>query len=259
MTETSTPTGPDNQGSKFPWDGQPDYPACNFAFGTFMHNLRTRVTVNGRLHAETYLAAAGVIAGFAAQQALLVRAVSENDLVTLNQISPIMTKTGGFLQGRPLRCALLPETEALRNERLASVAANGAMIAGLTVAQTPKLEDRFTHVINSIGSEIEGMPSLGKEHYPGMPPKQLLKALWPFALMCLTGDAPESVVASKRLWPAQLGPASHKFWPAITAYVAGNVIHEVKDVLEPAKGLVIVMESAIYASMLDCREPSKIA
>lgn len=239
--------------ASYPWDGQSDFAACNFALGTFLNNLRGRVTVNGRLHAETYLAASGVIAGFAAQYALLTKLVAEQDDVALGQLRSVAASTGKFFQGRPLYDALVPDSTANLNERLWSVAGRGAEAAGMDTKYLPRVLDLFTHVTTAIGSEKEGMPSVAAEHYPQLPLRQLLTLLWPFASMCLTGDAPEVVAPGKRLWPAHLGPASTRFWPAITAHAAASIIHEVKGVLDPVVALRIVMESAIYGSMLDQR------
>src|SRR5688500_675536 len=53
--------------SQWPWEGQPDSAACDFAAGHLFHHLPARLTVNGGVHAETCLTAIGAIAGFAAQ------------------------------------------------------------------------------------------------------------------------------------------------------------------------------------------------
>lgn len=56
----------------FPWKGEPDDIACNLALGDLINNLPRRLTVNGRIHAETFITASGAIAGFAAQQAFFL-------------------------------------------------------------------------------------------------------------------------------------------------------------------------------------------
>jgi hypothetical protein len=43
--------------AKFPWDGDPSYVACNLATGNLANNLGSWVAHEGRLHAETYVAA----------------------------------------------------------------------------------------------------------------------------------------------------------------------------------------------------------
>ena len=76
-----------------------------------------------------------------------------------------------------------------------------------------------------------------------MPPRELLKAVWPLATMCFSGRFPN---ASR-----EYGDARPRFWPAISARAAHAFIGQVKDVLDPLTALTIVMETAIYASKLD--------
>ena len=56
--------------NRFPWSGTPAFAECNFAFGHLVQNLPRRLTVDGRVHAETYISAVGAIAGYAAQRTL---------------------------------------------------------------------------------------------------------------------------------------------------------------------------------------------
>src|SRR5215470_7347370 len=59
----------------FPWsDDRDSVVACNLAAGNLANNLPRRLTHDGRIHAETYIAAVGAIAGFAAQCSLLATA-----------------------------------------------------------------------------------------------------------------------------------------------------------------------------------------
>jgi hypothetical protein len=55
---------------EWPWQKTPDFVACNFALGHLVENLRRRLIVDGRIHAETYISAVGAIAGYAAQRTL---------------------------------------------------------------------------------------------------------------------------------------------------------------------------------------------
>src|SRR5436305_9965912 len=67
------PTGtPPGEAKLFPWPNDDAYAACNLASGNIANNLAAWVTMqDGRVHAETYVATAGAIAGYAAQQSLL--------------------------------------------------------------------------------------------------------------------------------------------------------------------------------------------
>jgi hypothetical protein len=45
--------------NQWPWTGTRDAVACNYALGHLGHNLRQRLTIEGRIHAETYISAVG--------------------------------------------------------------------------------------------------------------------------------------------------------------------------------------------------------
>jgi hypothetical protein len=66
--------GGSTSGPAFPWSGDPAVVACNLATGNLANNLQGWLVQNGRVHAETYVAAAGAIAGFTAQCSLLAAA-----------------------------------------------------------------------------------------------------------------------------------------------------------------------------------------
>lgn len=228
----------------YPWRDHHDYAACNFALGHLHHNLLNLMTIDGRIHAETCLAAIGAISGFAAQRALFARISEENDTVTISQIQSATTKNGAnFYFGEPLNQMLFPQSDADANGKLWSHAAGGAVSAGLDPNQLPQLGDFFSHVAANLGGELEGIPSVSRDHYPQLPAKELLTLTWPLALMCFGGRFPNS--------QHDFGAASARFWPAISAHVAGALITKTQPALDPAIGLTIVMESAIYASKLD--------
>ena len=130
---------------------------------------------------------------------------------------------------------LFPISREDANRKLWSIAAGGAISAGLDRSQLPKLEPMFAHVTQSLGGELEGRPSLSKEHYPIMPFGELLLIVWPLALMCFTGRLPGA--------PREFGVAGIQNWPAISARAANTFIQKVKGVLDPAMALTIVMES----------------
>jgi len=138
---------------------------------------------------------------------------------------------------------LFPVSADEANRKLWSLAAGGAVLAGLDRSQLPELGPMFTHVTQTLGGELEGRPSLPKENYPKLPFRELLLVVWPLALMCFTGRFPG---ASR-----EYGVAGIQNWPAISARAASAFIQKVKGALEPAKALTIVMEAAIYASKLD--------
>ena len=51
-----------NTGNPFPWAGQADETACNYAFGSLIRNLPPRIALEGKLHAPTVMAAIGAVA-----------------------------------------------------------------------------------------------------------------------------------------------------------------------------------------------------
>jgi hypothetical protein len=90
---------------------------------------------------------------------------------------------------------LFPMTEAEAGLRLWSVAAGGAIAAGLNASELPKLENMFKHVSQTLGGELEGFPSLS-EHRPQAPARELLQQFWPLALMCFNGELSGAVAKS---------------------------------------------------------------
>ena len=116
--------------SDFPWKDAPDVIACNLAFGDLVNDLPRRLTVEGRVHAETLLASIRVVAGFAAQRAFFAEPV-ESQGQAAREIQIATTASGGkYFFGEPLNRMLFPMTEAEAGLRLWSVAAGGAIAAG---------------------------------------------------------------------------------------------------------------------------------
>jgi hypothetical protein len=229
--------------SDFPWKDAPDVIACNLALGDLVNNLPRRLTVDGRIHAETLLASIGAIAGFAAQRALFAELSESQDQAAMREIHIATTASGGrYFFGERLNRTLFPATQIEANLRLWSLAAGGAIAAGLSAADLPKLEDMFKHVSETLGAEQEGFPSL-PEHRPQAPARELLRHFWPLAMTCFNGEL--SGVAAKS------GIVSQHWRPVIAAYAANKFIRDVRSVLRPANAIIIVMQTAIYASKLD--------
>jgi hypothetical protein len=224
-----------------PWEGEPEQAACDFAVGNLFNTLPARLAVEGRVHAQTCLAAIGAIAGFSAQRALFEHLKTSGDQALLKQMRTVKTKSGGeYFFGEPLNRMLIPASEAESNQRLWSLAASGAVTAGLAFSKLPDLGDMFTHIATTIGGEREGLPSIGKAHYPHLAGKELLKAVWPLALACFSGQIPDA--------PRDYGAAPTRHWPAISGRVASALIQKMAPALDPRIALIIVMESAIHAS-----------
>ncbi len=229
---------------KFPWDNQPDHAACNFALGHLVQYVEKRLSVEGRIHAETLLAAIGAIAGFSALRALMADLAETKDPAIAAQLNIVQSNSGAkYFIGEPLNRILIPANAAETGSKLWSLAAGGAVAAGLDRTKLPELRPMLAHVTQNLGGELEGRPSLPKEHQPIMPAGELLLLVWPLALTCFIGRLPDA--------PREFGVAGIQNWPVISARAANTFIQKVKNVLEPAVALTIVMESAIYASKLD--------
>jgi hypothetical protein len=226
---------------ELPWRDAPDGVAANFALADLVNNLPGRLTIDGRTHAETLLAAIGAIAGYAAQRAVL-SAVAPEHITPENGYHMVQTTRGDlFLFGVPVDQALLPRSNADAG-KLWPLAAGGAITAGLDPNSLPPVPPMFEHVAGLLGAPREGQPSVGNTELL-LPTKELLKSVWPLALMCFDGQ-----ISGKALNPPVV--VSQRWRPVIAAIAASRLIRETAHVLPPAAGLIIVMESAIYASKL---------
>jgi len=224
----------------FPWAREQSATACNFAAGNLANNLAQRVTINGRVHAETYVAASGAIAGFAAQHSFLATA----DKLALEQMQMATTESGDkYLFGEPLNNMLVATAEAEGRSRVWSVAAGAAVSAGMPMDRLPNLGEMFGHVSSQIG-EMQGfLHSVAENYRPQVPVVDLLRHVWPMAAHFFAADFDEL--------HRRHGPVPREWWGPVAAYVSGRPITEVKDVLEPAVALAILMETAIYTSKVD--------
>jgi hypothetical protein len=230
---------PPSAEEKFPWHGDPAWVACNLAAGNLANNLVAWVSHDGHVHAETYVAASGAIAGYAAQRSLMA-----HHGATLSPQLQVLTTTAGekYLLGDPLNAMLFAESEADADGRVWPRAAGTAMRAGLPLAQVPNTDDMFRRIADNLGGPLEGQTSTGAQHQPAMPMKQLLALYWPQVERLFRADFDEL--------HRRMGPVPTKWWGAVAAYATSRPILDVKDVLAPAIVLTILMESAIYASKL---------
>ncbi|WP_133303025.1 hypothetical protein [Cupriavidus lacunae] len=225
--------------NEVPWKNDQDAIECNFALGHLVRNLPERLKIDGRVHAETYVSAAGAIAGYAAQRALFAK--SPPDVGT--NIHRLTTKSGGeYWFGDALNHMLVPQTEADGNRCVWSLAASGAISAGLQSHQIPSLDAMFKHVASTIGGPNEGRSSVPAQHQAHLPARDLLKLVWPIAVFCFAGKIP----GAPREFPAPVPR-----WAAITAQASYRPIRDVEKVLPPNIALTLLMESAIYCSKLD--------
>jgi hypothetical protein len=71
--------------------------------------------------------------------------------------------------------------------------------------------------------------------------RETLQIVWPLAMDCFHGRLHDA-------FPHR--PTAMRRWPAIAGCVAGELIQRTAGILHPRIGLIIVMESAIYASKI---------
>src|SRR5579872_6883792 len=93
--------------NELPWKDAPDAVECNFALGNLVTNLPRRLTVDGRIHAETYMSAVGAIAGYAAQRTLFA-ATPPVAGVNINRAR--VTSGAQYWLGDSLNAMLVPRT-----------------------------------------------------------------------------------------------------------------------------------------------------
>jgi hypothetical protein len=223
-----------------PWAWDEDAAECDAATANLLAALPRRLTLDGTVHAETCLAAIGAIAGLAAQRALFQHLTDQDDAAALKQIRSGRTRTGiEYFSGEPLNRMLVPAPGAKAGGVWPLVAA-GALKIGLPPHQMPDLGEMFAHVARNLAGDGEGRPSI-PEHQPHMTGRETLQIVWPVAMDCFHGRSPDA-------FPHR--PTAIRRWPAIAACVAGELIQETAAILHPRNSLIIVMESAIYASKI---------
>lgn len=231
-----------SRAQQLPWASQPDSTGCNFALAHLRANLRGRIAdARGRLHAETYVAAAGVVAGYAAQASLLADREACEHFHRIGELMILTTSDGrSLLFGEALNSMLLARSPSLSNQRVYNLLAGSAIAAGAAPEALPPPEKLFEHVASAIGKPGEGFPDL-PDNRPMLSYGELLKRVWPMAHSCLTGDI--SDICRKNGFAAR--PSS---WAAVTAYMAADAVVEVAGVLAPPLAHHIALEGAIYGS-----------
>lgn len=241
-------------GNYFPWAGQPDETACNFAFGLLMRNLPPRVAIDKtKMHAPTLMAAAGAVAGVCAQISLLADKDAMNRINADGSLKETTLNDGRtFLYGEPLNHMLYsPRDPVVARSRVWNMMVTAALQKGLDPKDLPNVPAMFKHVNDSFGSVVEGFPSVPQNAQPVMSTPDLLKLVGPMALEALAGDIQAT--------PGQDIRANRKSWVAISAQMAGNLLMTATRVMPPAMCLTIAMESAIYASKMRVNAAAKPA
>jgi hypothetical protein len=248
---SSEATGAVDLGGPFPWipasDGAAAYDAqftiCNVALADIRDHLRTMVMAEGRVHVETYLAATGALAGFAAQRGLFHRLSGLPPERRVGQVMVATTKAGEkFFFGDRLNDALIARREAEKRLKIWPLALDAAISSGMKPASAPKLETLFGYVAGRISEPFFPSP----EKKPGASATDLLTLFWPLARQAFDGRLTARARAKE-----EPGVVSQHWRPAILALLAQDCLLEAAQVMTPAKALTILMESAIYGSKVD--------
>lgn len=232
------PDDPRFQKFEYPWKHTKDFSASNFALGHLSVNIRARLTIDGLLHAETFVVALGAVAGFCAQCALHETMIKAGK-VKLGKDYHIRVFSDGrkYLFGDVLNDFLI--STAPGRLGLWSLVVGAAAREGVPVAELPDLGPIFSVVAESAGTFKFGLIDVRDEHKPHLQPLQALNLVWPLARKCLTG---------KGLDDRDYGQAAFEHWPVIANIVASNSISQMKEVLNPRVAARLIMQSAIIAS-----------
>ena len=254
--EKQTPNA--NTGNPFPWAGQADETACNYAFGHLIRSLPPRVALEGRIHAPTLMAAIGAVAGVAAQVSLLADAEKMERITAEKKLAEVTLKSDGriFLYGEGLNEMLYSVKDpVLARSRVWNMMVSAALSKGLDRKNLPNVPAMFKHVSDSFNTPKEGRPSVEEKLQPVASVRDLLKLVGPHAFAALAGETSPTVTR-------MTGLADRKSWVAITAQAAANMLLRSSSILPPAQALTIAMESAIYASKMRAKasaDPSTAA
>lgn len=227
-----------------PWAGWPDEIGCNFALGHLIQNVGVPITQDGRIHAETFMCAAGAVAGKAAQISLLKDPKTQELSKQPGQL--VMVKTNDdreWLYGDAINYMLTSGDPATAPLRVWNNMAGAAISQGLSASDLPTLNEVFGHVTQALGGPMDGRSSVAAKHQPHLTVLDALKLVWPVAHDCLTGEISEITRKNKFA-------AAETSWGPVTAVAAGRLLAQVCQVLDPKTALIIGMESAIYASKM---------
>ena len=253
----------------WPWTGRDDGVAINIAIGSMRQSLKMWVTIEGRIHAETLLASIGALAGFTAIHSALNKVVKRDVPVPEGEQLPsseaayleylaqrglllILKRPSGetFYLGDLINGHLVPQgingyrvPESPTDFVLWRFLAGAAIDCGFDVAGLPDYNTMFRHVAGTLGTPEFGVLQVPKQHQPHLPPRQLLDLFWLRAKFILTRtDGPG---------PAKGYNAPVAYWPLIMNFVAGQLLAETAQVVDPRIGAALVLESAIAMSKLD--------
>lgn len=255
-----------------PWPRDEELVA-NCAIGHLRDNLQILVGRGGPVHAETLLAAIGAIAGFSALHFEWETMVKPGYAKLTKEITVVKGVDGltYYVADLVLR-HLVPQDRTMMLWALVSAA---AVDLGKSAESLPSVRELYRGVLATVGRPTFGTFSGETTHRPGLTVRQLLAIYWapatkifswvdvPLGPQYASPRSPTAAWLSRilgRKTAARMEKDSLKlvYWPVVAAIVAQKLIYLTKDVLDPAIGVKIVMESALSASLVDpARIPTK--
>lgn len=188
--------------------------------------LMKKIDAKG-IHADTLLCILGTLAGYSCQASLRSEFVEEKGMSEKVVFTIIGCADGsqyffGDMVNKPLA----------ENQYSVWALATGT-VKHLGVQQLININDIFSHVVGTVGSNNFGIPRIPEGHNVGDLPQNYLKHLWPVFLP----------VAK------QFCPASE--WPILFGLAVQEGIVFCKDVIDPLLALSIVMECAVPMAKID--------
>ena len=136
-----------------PWAGWPDEIGCNLTGGHLVRNLHIPIAIDGRVHSETLMAAAGAVAGWGAQRSLVANTEAFTRAEKEGQISVAKLKDGRRMLFSDALNAMLATSDPVMAQRCVWNYLSGTAIAhGLPEAELPDLGGMFAHVSRELGN-----------------------------------------------------------------------------------------------------------
>jgi hypothetical protein len=239
--------GGERSPARMPWKDTPDETAANFAYTHLVKNLPVRLEADGRVHAETLLAASGAICGYACQHAALER-VRHGAPTGGDRLMAITCGNGQrYLMGDMLN-ELFFNGPGDPHAKLWPLLSGTAAGNGLAPAGQPTSAEIFSPIAASLGEPHEGRISVDDRHQPAVPVAPLLRAVWPLAMLCLTGEIMKDSALIRGSGRSFAAPVA--LWPAVTAWAAVQHFGQALGVLDARTAMLIVMQSASFGSKL---------
>jgi hypothetical protein len=180
---------------------------------------------------ETALTALGALAGFSAQMAIREYFIKAGKITEEKAFATVKTKDGStYFFGDLLNEPLISTQKGQFS--IWNFVAGAAQSLG--AKELPDLNEIFSHVANTVGTDKFGVPRLLPRHMPHAPPFELLNKFWnPIRNhLAINTDTPGS-------WPYVLGQATQ------------ILMIQAKGVIDPALAAKVVMESVIPMSKCD--------